>query len=161
MKDCIVGCLQFNAEKISGYIYGGKKICVGCKHCMEICPKGGLSFSGKNPDDSESADNLDSDALLNLIKSRRSFRSYKNQDVPKEKLNKLIEMLAYPPTGGNLPTLHFSIIDTVEKMRVLSKFTYEKIAAIKNPSPIMIFLLDKYNAGEDFVYHDAAKVIIV
>lgn len=161
VKDCIVGCLQFNADKIPGYIDGGEKICVGCQHCMAICPKGALSFSGKNPDNSEPAANWDSDALLNLIKSRRSFRSYKNQNVPKEKLNKLIEMLAYPPTGGNIDTLHFSIIDTAEKMRTLSKLTYEKISAIKNPSPTMKFVLDKYNAGEDFVYRDAAALVAV
>lgn len=161
VKDCIVNCLQFNAEKIPGYIDGGEKICVGCQHCMAICPKGALSFGGKNPDDSEPVNNWDSAALLNLMKSRRSFRSYKNQDVPKEKLDKLIEMLAYPPTGGNVDTLHFSIISSVEKMRALSKLTYEKIAAMQNPSPTMKFLLDKYNAGEDFIYRDAAALAAV
>jgi len=128
---------------------------------MAICPKGALSFGGKNPDDSEPVNNWESAALLNLIKSRRSFRSYKNQDVPKEKLDKLIEMLAYPPTGGNVDTLHFSIISSVEKMRALSKLTYEKIAAMQNPSPTMKFLFDKYNAGSDFIYRDAANVAIL
>ncbi len=96
-----------------------------------------------------------------LIKSRRSFRSYKKQDVPSEKISKLIEMLAYPPTGSNVDTLHFSIVGTAEKMRAISKFTYEKMFAVENPSPIMQFCKAQYEKGADYVYRGAPSMIAV
>ena len=161
VKDCIVNCIEFDAEKIPKYVDGGEKICVGCQHCMAICPKGALSFGGKNPDDSILINSFNSEELLTLIKARRSFRFYKNSDVPQEKIEKLVEMLAYPPKGGNIDDLHFSIVGTAEKMREISKFTYDKILSMKNPSPVVEFCRENYKKGKDFVYRNAPSMIAV
>ena len=40
-------CLEFDGEKIPKYVDGGDQFCVGCQHCMAICPAGALSFGGK------------------------------------------------------------------------------------------------------------------
>ena len=161
IRDCIVQCIQFDAEKIPRYVEGGEKICVACQHCMAICPKGALSFGGKNPGELEPAACANSDELLQLIKSRRSFRFYKKQDVPTEKISKIIDMLAFPPKGGNINTLHFSIVGTAEKMREISRVTYEKIQTRENPTPTMKFCLENFKAGADFVYRDAPSLVAV
>ena len=161
VKDCIVNCLEFDANKIPKYIDGGENICVGCQHCMAICPKGALSFGGKNPDDSEPINFCKSDELLNLMKSRRSSRFYQEKDVPPEKISKLIEMLAYPPKGGNINDLHFSIVGTLEKMREIKKFTYEKILSMENPSPVVEFCKKNYLDGKDFIFRSAPSMIAV
>ena len=70
-------------------------------------------------------------------------------------------MLAYPPTGGNVDTLHFSIVGTAEKMRAISKFTYEKIFAVENPTPIMQFCKAQYEKGADIIYRGAPSMIAV
>lgn len=161
IRDCIVNCIAFDSEKIPAYVEGGANICVGCQHCMAICPVGALSFGGKNPADSEPTGNWNSDEILRLIKSRRSFREYKNQDIPPELIKKIIVMLSYPPTGGNRDNLHFSIVGTVEKMRAISKFTYEKIQEREKLSPIMKFALESHKKGADFIYRGAASLIAV
>lgn len=161
VRDCIVGCLAFDAEKIPRYIDGGEKICVACQHCMAICPKGALSFGGKNPADSDVATYGNSEELLRLIKSRRSVRAFKKQDVPAELLKKLVDMLAYPPKGGNVDSLHFSIVGTAEKMRAIEKLTYDTIRAIEKGSPVIEFCRDNYNKGIDFVYRGAPSMVAV
>jgi len=161
IKDCIVNCLEFDAEKIPRYIDGGEKMCVACQHCMAICPKGALSFGGKNPDDSELIKTVSSEDLLNLIKSRRSFRFYQNKNIPQEKLNKLIEMLAYPPKGGNVDDLHFSIVSTVEKMQEISKFTYDKIFEMEKVSPVINICKEMYKNGKDLIFRRAAAMVAV
>lgn len=161
IRDCIVNCIQFDAEKIPSYVEGGDKICVGCQHCMAICPKGALSFGGKNPADSDVAGYGNSDELLRLIKSRRSVRFFKKQDVPPEKLSKLVDMLAFPPKGGNVDSLHFSIIGTAEKMRAIEKLTYETIKSIPQGSPVIEFCRDNYNKGVDFIYRGAPSLVAV
>ena len=161
VRDCIVQCLQFDDEKIPRYVDGGEKICVACQHCMAICPKGALSFGGKNPDESELTTYGDSEELLRLIKSRRSVRAFKQQDVPSEKISKLIEMLAFPPKGGNVDSLHFSIVGTSEKMRAIEKLTYETIQAVDKASPVIEFCRENYNRGVDFIYRGAPSMVAV
>ena len=161
IKDCIVNCIEFDSEKIPKYVEGGNKMCVGCQHCMAICPAGALSFGGKNPADSDPIGYGNSEDLLRLIKSRRSVRSYKNQDVPSEKIAKLTEMLAYPPTGGNVDTLHFSIVGTAEKMNIIRKVTYEKVCASDSDSPVIKFAKDGYNNGKDIIYRGAPSMVAV
>lgn len=161
VRDCIVQCIHFDDKKIPRYVEGGNKICVGCQHCMAICPKGALSFGGKNPDESDAAGYGNSEDLLRLIKSRRSFRFFQKQDVPPEKLSKIVDMLAYPPKGGNVDSLHFSIVGTAKKMRAIEKQTYETIAAIPQGSPVIEFCRDNYNKGVDFIYRGASSLVAV
>ena len=161
IRDCIVRCLEFNAEKIPRYINGGDKTCVACQHCMAICPKGALSFGGKNPADSDVTGYGNSDELLRLIKSRRSVRFFKRQDIPAETLAKLAEMLAYPPKGGNADSLHFTIVGTAEKMRAIEKFTYDTILTADNVSPVIEFCRDNYKRGTDFIYRGAPAMVAV
>lgn len=161
VRDCIVQCIQFDAKKIPRYVEGGDKICVACQHCMAICPKGALSFGGKNPADSDAAGYGNSEDLLRLIKSRRSFRFFQKQDIPPEKLSKIADMLAFPPKGGNVDSLHFSIVGTAEKMRAIEKLTYETIAAIPQGSPVIEFCRDNYNKGIDFIYRGAPSLVAV
>lgn len=161
IRDCVVRCIEFDAEKIPRYIDGGDKVCVGCQHCMAICPKGALSFGGKNPDDCDVAAYGTGEEILRLIKSRRSVRVFKRQDVPAETLKKLVDMLAYPPKGGNADSLHFTIVGTAEKMRAIEKFTYDTIQAVDNASPVIEFVRDNYNRGIDFVYRGAPSMIAV
>lgn len=161
IRDCIVQCIEFDSEKIPRYIDGGDKTCVACQHCMAICPKGALSFGGKNPADSDVTGYGNSDELLQLIKSRRSVRFFKRQDIPAETLAKLADMLAYPPKGGNADSLHFTIVGTAEKMRTIEKFTYDTILAADNASPVIEFCRDNYKRGIDFVYRGAPAMVAV
>lgn len=161
IRECVVGCIKFDDEKIPAYIQNGEQMCVGCQHCFSVCPSGALAFGGKNPEDSFSVDYGNSEDLLRLIKSRRSVRFFKKQDVPKEKISQLIDMLAYPPKGGNADSLHFSIVETSEKMEHIIKFTYETIQSIDKGSPIIEFCRDNFSKGIDFIYRSAPSLIAV
>ncbi len=161
IRECVVGCIQFNGERIPSYIQNGDQMCVGCQHCYAVCPTGALSFGGKNPTDSLAVDYGSSEDLLRLIKSRRSVRFFKKQDVPKEKISQLIDMLAYPPKGGNADSLHFSIVETAGEMERIIKFTYETIQSIENGSPIIEFCRENFNKGIDFIYRGAPAMIAV
>ena len=48
--------------------------------------------------------------FLELSKSRRSIRGYKNQDVSKEQLMQLIDAAQSAPSGGNCQPWHFYVI---------------------------------------------------
>lgn len=159
--ECVVGCIRFDEKKIPRYIPNGDQMCVGCQHCFAVCPTGALSFGDKNPADSLKVDYGDSEHLLGLIKSRRSVRFFKKQDVPKKKISQIIDMLAYPPKGGNADSLHFSIVGTADKMKRIIDFTYKTIQGIENGSPVIEFCRENFNKGIDFIYRGAPSMFAV
>ncbi|MBQ9292040.1 MAG: nitroreductase family protein [Campylobacter sp.] len=161
LKDCIVGVLEFDENKIPKFIANGENGCVSCQHCMAICPTGALSFGGVNPENLDKATYANSEELLNLIKSRRSIRHFKKQSVPKEKLDQIASMLPFAPTGGNRDNLHFSIIQTKEKMDEIIKTSYDEIFKMQNPSPEFELAKNAFSNGNDIIYRGASSMIAV
>ena len=161
IKDCPTNCIKFNEDKIPQYIQGGKDICFACQHCFSICPTGALSFADKDPDESESIGFGNSEDLKKLIKSRRSIRFFKDENVPKEKLDKIIEILPYSPTATNRDNLHFSIIETKEKMDEIRRLTYEKVMSVKDSNPFFDMAKEAHQKGNDLIYRGATSMIAV
>ena len=161
--DCGAKCLAFDEEKFPTLITGGGRGCMGCQHCMAICPAGAISVGGVDPDGLPAAVCADPDELLGMIRSRRSVRAYKEEDVSAEKLEKIREMLHYPPTGGNLDNLHFTIIGTREKMDGLRRATYGGLSTVTEDSPLFgmkDFLEEGWSAGRDIIYAGAPAMIM-
>lgn len=162
IRDCFIGCLGFDDNKVPSYLPGMDQNCAGCQHCMAVCPKGALSFGGIDPDGLPKTSYVNPDELLSMIKSRRSVRSYKKQSVSQEKLAKIREMLSYPPTGGNLDNLHFTIVGSAEKMDEIRKATYDAFAVLSSDSPLYQlkgFVDASVAAGRDIVYAGAPAMI--
>lgn len=165
-EDCISRIIQLDENNLP-YITDEDK-CLKCQHCLAICPQGAISVLGKHPENSDSIDgNIDAERLLNLIKSRKSYRQYKPENLPADVLGKLKNMLKYPPTGCNFHNLHISLVDDIEVMDKFRNMTNDKI---KN-----LFLSKKYNFitekfssfkssflnGEDIIFRNAPHMIVI
>ncbi len=161
IDDCVMGIIECDEAGIPRYAPGSEDTCVGCQHCMAVCPTGALSFGGKLSKNSTPVGFGKSEDVLQLIKSRRSIRFYKNENVPDETLHKLTEMLPFIPTGGNADNLHFSIVATKEKMDEIRNITYNKIMSIKNPSKFQLAAKKSFAEGKDIIYRGAASMIAV
>ena len=162
VKDCISECIQMDEENYPKMTHPAR--CLKCQHCLAICPKGALSFNGKNPKDSEA---VNYDDLLTLIKSRRSIRHFNNDEIPEETFEKLKEMLHYVPTGCNSHALHFSIVEKREVMDVIrSKVNKNLIKAISNPvfstvGKKFIHYKEALEKGEDIIFRGAPHIVVV
>ena len=162
IQDCFVSCLQFGEDKIPEYVPNGNQMCHLCQHCLIVCSTGALSIGNINQDDLNPSSFVDDEDMLSMIKSRRSVRRYRKKSVPEDKIGKIREMLSYPPTGGNLDNLHFSIVASKEKMDEIRKVTYDAISSLNDDSllynmkPIVEASLA---AGKDIVYQSAPAMI--
>ncbi len=178
VKDCLSKALKFDENKIP--VLDESK-CKKCQHCMAVCPVGALSIMGKNPEDSDLPNNLpDDEQVLNLIKNRRSDRHYKRENLDKETIEKLKNMLNWVPTGVNDHRLHFSFIDDVEVMdefrdyangkllRILSCCDKRNIILNGITSPVINFATKKFERykdaflkGEDIIFRGAPHMVVV
>lgn len=72
--------------------------CIQCGNCMMLCPKDAIEIIGEDIDNNhlrELSPNItDYDSLNSLFLKRRSCRKYKNQDVEKETIDKIINSAA-------------------------------------------------------------------
>lgn len=167
IKDCMVGALEFDENKIPRVAKGGENRCMKCQHCLAICPVGALSILGKNPENSEPVQQHNSDDILNLIKTRRSYRHYKKENLNPEIMAKLKNMLNWVPTGINNHGLHFSFIDDIEVMNDFRDYTNKKLIDMLS-KPIISNAFKKFERykkailkGDDFVFRGAPHMVVV
>lgn len=85
----------------------------------------GQDFSGKFTTEQE--------YLFKVFKSRRSVRNFKNTPIPKEHLNKILEIARTAPTSGNQQPWKFLVIQDRNKLDLLKKKAVERrVSLAKN-----------------------------
>ena len=94
--------------------------------------------------------------VLENIKSRRSVRTYTEQQVSAENLNLILEAATYAPSGMNYQTWHFTAIQDADILRELN----EKIkgAFAKSDEPR---LQERGHSETYCCYYHAPTLIIV
>lgn len=169
---CVSDCAFMVLEKDdSGYPHireGKTDSCVNCQHCMLVCPKAALSVNGKNPCDSVTKEQMPSpESMMTLMKCRRSFRRYKQENISAADLATLLDTLAYAPTGVNAQKLHFSVLDELDVMQKLRRKVYANLRSLKEkgliPEPLARFsgMADAFDKGYDPLFRTAPHMLIV
>ncbi len=169
--DCIAKCLVMDKEEnIPCWSEHGEERCIKCQHCFAVCPTGALSIHNKNSENSEMVHyEYNSDEILRLIKSRRSYRKYKAENLDKETMQKLKDMLKWVPTGVNNHRLHFSFIDDARVMYDFRDYVNNKLVRFIEKAP-KIFdgakkKFSRYTKailrGEDVLFRNAPHMLVV
>ncbi|SMF04833.1 nitroreductase family protein [Desulfovibrio gilichinskyi] len=170
--DCAADCIHQIIELSDGIpsiISGGENNCLQCQHCLAVCPTGALSIMGLDPQDSLQlpADVPSSLQMENLIKSRRSTRQYRQENVDAETLDKLLKIIAYAPTGMNRQKVLLTVINDIETMDTLRQRTYTAIQdKINRNEPLsdkqkwLVGYIHGWQNGADYIYRHAPHMII-
>ena len=166
VADCNPRVLELDgADRRPRFVEDGEERCFKCQHCLAICPAGALSILGLDPADSEERGRGPAPAgLLNLIKCRRSCRSYRRGNVDKDKLDKLKNMLAWAPTGVNDHRLFFSFIDDAEVMDDFRREFLGKLLKLVDSGAPGAEKFARYKnrllAGEDVIFRGAPHLVL-
>lgn len=135
--------------------------CMKCGHCVAVCPKSAVSISGfsEQPVEIKEPIILESDKLLDAIRSRRTIRHFKNQQIPEEVIHKIIEAGRLTPTGKNAQNVSYIVLKD-------EKHKYEKIAVsfFKRLLPIVKLFYKaarRMSIDDNFFFKKAPIVIMV
>jgi nitroreductase/NAD-dependent dihydropyrimidine dehydrogenase PreA subunit len=95
--------------------------CYRCQHCLAICPSGAIAILNLTPGNSRPlAGNYPSpEQMETIIKGRRSVRRYREENLPPELLQRLLEVAWHAPTGINSRQVRFTVVDDRKKLAVL------------------------------------------
>ena len=98
--------------------------------------------------------------LLDIIRTRRSCRSYKQQQITDEQLNAVLEAGTYAPTSRGLQSPFIVAIQNKDLLKQLAEMNAEVMGATTNPyydapTYILVFVPDGFANG----VYDAALVL--
>lgn len=148
---------------------GKEKNCLKCQHCLAVCPTAAISIFGKNPVQSVlvNDEHPSGVAMANHIKTRRSIRKYKQENVDEKIINELMKTASHAPTGHNSNSVLFSVIDNMEDMHIFRSKVYDAIKKAKEEGrlPEKHKLLASFqkvweNHGVDIIFRNAPHFIV-
>lgn len=110
--------------------------CFGCGQCVSVCPQGAICHS-RYPEGAVRTINKELvptyDSLLELMRSRRSKRAFKNKVVEKEKLEEIIEAARFAPSGHNEQSTEFVVIQDQATIHEIGKMTAKGLKKLATP----------------------------
>lgn len=92
---------------------------------------------------------------VEVIKSRRSIRSYLDIQIPDSDLNSILEAGLYAPSGKNRQPWRFLIIKDKNKIRQISKFTAYSRFMHNAPVLVLVYLA---SSGDYSIEKDALSI---
>jgi nitroreductase/NAD-dependent dihydropyrimidine dehydrogenase PreA subunit len=167
---------------------GQRKRCFGCGQCVAICPHGAITHSEYTQDmihpiRSECVPTYDH--VLELVRSRRSRRLYKDTPVERDVIEKVLEAARLAPSGHNEQTTEFVVILGKDKVHEIAKVTAGCLAKqaqqYQNPIAQMIMkltlgkrttaylaelgpefegLVSMFNKGTDYILCEAPALVL-
>ncbi len=98
--------------------------CNGCGHCEAVCAFDAIHAPMPLPAEAPvpaKAPAVPPEQLELLLRERRSIRSYKPDPVPRELLERVVDVARYTPTGTNSQNVHWLVLGERDKVRELQQ----------------------------------------
>lgn len=159
---CVKDCVSEKIKMTEGKAQFMFERCIQCGHCYAICPVGAVKMTSY-PDTKEELpfdiSNFDSDKFLLSLKSRRSIRFFKEQDVDDYFIEKIIEAGRYCPTGTNAQD--FSFIVLREKLPEIEKEAVKFFRSAKKFASPLSSYIKNTTIDDNFFFKGAPVAILV
>ncbi|MGQ4872721.1 MAG: nitroreductase family protein [Promethearchaeia archaeon] len=163
--------------------------CIKCGHCVCICPTDAIIYeSDEKFETFEGVDEpsklINYDSILQVLRSRRSIRKYKDKPVPKKDIEAVLEAMRYAPSATNAQIWKYIVVQDPKNIAILRKATqkmfkillkalkFAKLFKIFLPSHLKEYVTDpstkislenlvnESKRGEDNVFYGAPVIII-
>lgn len=109
VRDCPTGALKLEGGRV---IAKKPEACIACLHCVAVCSAGALTLNGVSAAQCATEAALPKpEEVKNLIRQRRSIRQFAPEDLSRAEIDELLGVLAYAPTGCNMRTTEFLVIE--------------------------------------------------
>ncbi|HNX74403.1 MAG TPA: nitroreductase family protein [Candidatus Rifleibacterium sp.] len=135
------------------------KNCIECGQCVAVCPGDAITVKAlPSKNFLPGITSLpDFEAFANLVKSRRSIRTFKDKPVEIDLLQKLFDMARYCPTAKNSQALSWVLVNGRDKVRKIAGQVIDAFRSNKHMAPFV----EAYDSGEDPVCRNAPQLALI
>jgi nitroreductase len=108
---------------------------------------------------------ISEEQAVQFLRSRRSVRFFKKQPVEKEKLQRLIEIARYAPSGGNLQLVEWTVFRDADRIKEIAGQTVEWMREVmatapKTVPPYFPLIIRAWDIGFNSVTWSAPVLIV-
>ena len=144
--------------------------CIQCGHCVSVCPKDALRLDWLAPEACTAVNKelrLTPEQAEQFLRGRRSIRTFKDKTVPRETLEKLLDIACSAPSAKNQQPWHWIVVErpgevrrlagmVVEAMRLFIRADPEAAQAMGMPRTVAL-----WDQGYDRICRGAPHLIVV
>lgn len=142
-------------ELASGY----GEVCLNCGHCIAICPGNAITLNGLTSEDCDKVDRKtapDKKQVLQLLRSRRSIRNFKNEPVDKQVIADLIDLSRWAPTAKNIQPVSWLAVTDKDLIHSYSSHVIDWFKELN----LFPALVNEFEKGNDMINRDAPCLLI-
>jgi nitroreductase/NAD-dependent dihydropyrimidine dehydrogenase PreA subunit len=157
--------------------------CMSCGQCVSICSVNAIihqDFPEKSIHNINSNLEVSTDQVLEILRTRRSVRSFKSKKVEEEILEKVIDAANFAPSAKNKQTTKYVIVQDEKTLDAITEITFNFMKeAIKlfndphfmssvDPGEARVFssikpsyghMVSMYEQGNDLIRHNAPVLL--
>lgn len=169
-QECMAAIIKLSKKGYPEIAPGREGMCMLCGHCVAVCPQGALSHESIPRDDCPPLKKellIDAAQAAQFLRSRRSIRFYQDRPVEREKIQKLIEVARYAPTGSNSQLVEWLVLSEKDLLHKIAGLTVDwlrgvlrddpRLAAV---SPYLPLMVAAWDLGFDPVLRNAPVLVI-
>lgn len=170
VDECPLRIIEMKDENsVPTPVEGAERSCISCGHCVAVCPTSAISLSVMKPEDCPAVYKkmlLGPERAEHFLRSRRSIRTYKNKEIERDSLIKIIDVARYAPTGSNSQQVGWLVINSRDRVRALSGIAIDWMRSLVNEkNPVaqkyrMTGIVSAWDAGIDLICRGAPGLVV-
>lgn len=172
VKECFPHCLTL----ANGKAHANNNMCIDCGHCYAVCPTNAICLPEQSEDGvielADSKPVIDSELMLNFIKSRRSIRNYQDKKIQPPVMEHILQAGRFTPTGGNVQDVQYIFVQ--DNLETFKKMVWDGLNSVIQNMEQSSSIQERYHlilknlceayaggAGEDRLFFNAPALLIV
>jgi len=156
---CPAALIRQEGEDFPETIADAAQFCIGCGHCVAACPTGALSHARISLDDCVPLRpdiEPSSDSVEQFLKRRRSIREFKENPVPHDVLEKIIDTARWAPSAINIQPVRWLVVEKRADVRHLA----ELVAGWMRVAGYAPRYLAAWEKGRDMILRGAPHLVL-
>ncbi len=156
-------------ESLPRMVPGGDQFCLICGHCVAVCPHGALNHTRVSIEDCPPIKKelvITEEQTVQFLRSRRSIRFFKDKPVEKDKIQRLIEVGRYAPTGSNSQLVEWLVLTDPAKIKEMARMTVDWMRSELENNPdsprasYLPMIIGAWDVGYDAVLRGAPAMVV-